>query len=191
MTPEGSITRCLSPLKQGDSAAARSLWERCFQSLVGLARQKLGDAPRRAADEEDVALSALDSFFRGAMRGQFARLDDRDDLWHLLGAITARKAIDLINHERAMKRGGGGVASRADLDQLVGSGLTPDLSTQVAEECQRKLDILGDDKLRTVALRKLEGYTNDEIAEQLRCDRRTVERKLHLIRTLWQEEAGG
>ena len=46
---------------------------------------------RRAADEEDVALSAFDSFCRGAEQGRFPQLDGRDDLWHLLVVITVRK----------------------------------------------------------------------------------------------------
>jgi DNA-directed RNA polymerase specialized sigma24 family protein len=190
MASEGSITRCIGSLKRGDPDAARILWHRYFRRLVGLARERLGAAPRRLADEEDIALSALDSVFRGARRGRFARLADRDDLWQLLGVIAARKAIDLVKHERALKRGGGGAAPGTDLDRLIGPGLSPELAAQVAEECQRRLDLLGDDKLRTVALRKLEGDTNDEIASQLGCDRRTVERKLRLIRTVWQKEPG-
>ena len=55
--------------------------------------------PRVAADEEDVALSAFDSFCRGAQRGRFPQLDDRDNLWRLLVVITSRKAVDLAQHE--------------------------------------------------------------------------------------------
>src|SRR5262249_36398416 len=63
--------------------------------------------PRRAADEEDVALSALASFCRGAEQGRFPRLEDRDDLWALLVVIAARKAVDLRQREGRQKRGGG------------------------------------------------------------------------------------
>lgn len=62
---------------------------------------------------------------------------------------------------------------------------------QVAEQCQRLLDGLGDETLRTVALRKMEGYSNDEIAAQLECAPRTVTRKLRRIRVLWNQEASG
>jgi hypothetical protein len=84
MTSAGSVTHWLQLLKAGDQAAAPPLWEGYFRRLVGLARQRLPGIPRRAADEEDVALSAFDSFCRGAERGQFPRLNDRDDLWQLL-----------------------------------------------------------------------------------------------------------
>lgn len=58
----------------------------------------------------------------------------------------------------------------------------------VVEECQRLLELLGDDTLRNVAVWKLEGLTNEEIAGQLGCKARTVQRKLRTIRTLWAPE---
>src|SRR5215471_7618917 len=95
MSSEGSITHWLDLLKAGDRAAARPLWQRYFRLLVARARAALGSAPRRAADEEDVALSAFHSFCRGAEHGRFPRLDHRDDLWHILLMLTARKAAHL------------------------------------------------------------------------------------------------
>jgi hypothetical protein len=71
------------------------------------------------ADEEDVALSAFDSFCRGAEKGRFPRLQDCDDLWQLLFMITTRKAADLVEHERRQKRGGGLVLDEA---MLAGTG---------------------------------------------------------------------
>ena len=59
-----------------------------------------------------------------------------------------------------------------------------------ANECRRLLEVLGDAGLRAVALWKMEGYTNAEIADKLGCTRRTVERKLRVIRAIWAEEGG-
>src|SRR5262245_64764290 len=84
MSPDGSVTRWLDLLQAGKSEAVQALWERYFHRLVGLARKKLQDAPRRAADEEDVALSAFDSFCRHAEEGRFPQLADRDSLWRIL-----------------------------------------------------------------------------------------------------------
>jgi hypothetical protein len=117
MTSAGSVTHWLDQLGGGNAAAAQPLWERYFDRLVRLAGQQLRGTPRRAADEEDVALSAFDSFCRGAARGQFPQLQDRTNLWGLLVLITARKAVNLAKHERRQKRadpgicrpGGGGV----------------------------------------------------------------------------------
>src|SRR5207249_6675395 len=63
---DSSVSAWIDRLKDGDPAAAQPLWERYFGRLVGLARDRLRGAARRAADEEDVALSAFDSFCRGA-----------------------------------------------------------------------------------------------------------------------------
>src|SRR5579883_1417686 len=106
MTPEGSVTRWLGQLKAGDPQAAQQLWERYFQRLVGLARKKLHGAKRQVADEEDVALSAFDTFCRGAEQGRFPRLEDRDNLWNILVLLTARKARHLVRDEGRHKRGG-------------------------------------------------------------------------------------
>src|SRR5215204_5681097 len=115
MRVDASVTQWIDRLKAGEPDAAQKLWERYFRRLVGLARKKLRATPRRAADEEDVVLSAFDSFCRGAAQGRFAQLHDRFDLWQLLVLLTARKASDLAQHERRQKRGGGAVLDEAAL----------------------------------------------------------------------------
>jgi DNA-directed RNA polymerase specialized sigma24 family protein len=198
MASQNSVTHWIGLLQGGDAMAAQPLWERYFQRLVGLARKKLQGASRRAADEEDVALSAFDSFCRNARNGRFPRLADRDDLWRLLVVITARKASHLVRDESRQKRGGGrragdGAGSGTEsggLEQVLGREPSPQFAAQVVEEYHRLLAGLGDPQLEAVAVAKMEGYTNDEIAVRLECAPRTVERKLQLIRTLWERETG-
>jgi hypothetical protein len=90
----GSVTIRVDALRAGDQEAARQLWQRYFQSLVRLGRSRLQAQARAAADEEDVALSAFDTFCDGMSQGRFPDLADRDDLWRLLVTIAARKASD-------------------------------------------------------------------------------------------------
>ena len=52
------------------------------------------------------------------------------------------------------------------------------------------MGLLPEDSLRLVARRKLEGYTNAEVAAELGCVEATVERKLQRIRGLWAREGG-
>lgn len=66
--------------------------------------------------------------------------------------------------------------------------LTAEQSTLLKEECERLLDVLGNDEFRKVALLKVEGYTNNEIANALQCTRRTVQRRLEFIRTVWSRD---
>jgi DNA-directed RNA polymerase specialized sigma24 family protein len=198
----GSVTHWLGDLQHGNvGEATQRLWGRYFDKLARLARAKLPAAPRGSADEEDVALSALQSFFEGAVAGQFERLDDRDDLWRLLVTITARKALNQRRREHQLKRGGGRVVGEDQLDrgdpnghralaEILGKEPTPEFAALIAEECRSRLDGLRDDTLRQVALMRMEGYTNAEIAARTRGSLRSVERKLELIRKRWQAEDG-
>jgi len=191
MASEGSVTRWLDPLREGDQAAVRQLWDRYFPRLVGLARQRLrAAAPPRAADEEDVALSAFDSFCRAAEAGRFPNLHDRDSLWRLLVAVTANKAANLLRDEGRQKRGGGATvaADGPTLEQFLGREPTPEFAAQVAEECRRLLALLGDRELESVAVWKMEGFTVEEIADRLGYAPRSVKRKLQLIRDRWSRE---
>src|SRR5258707_146165 len=113
MSSSGSVTHWISQLKAGDPVAAQKLWERYFQRLVGLGRKKLRGARRRVADEEDVALSVFEGLCRGAAAERFPQLCERNNLWGLLVVLTARKAINLVKHERRQKRGGGKVGGES------------------------------------------------------------------------------
>jgi DNA-directed RNA polymerase specialized sigma24 family protein len=193
---EGSITSCLRSLERGDPQAAQAIWDRYFQRLVSLARTRLQSVHLRVADEEDVVLNVLDSFFRRAKSGQFPRLEDRDDLWKVLFVLTVRKAINLVRHERRPSRGGGRLTVLSelkdlDVEEIIGDVPTPELAAQMADECHRLLGRLGNATLRQVALWKMEGYTNVEIAGKLGCVTHTVERKLRSIREIWSKDWGG
>jgi DNA-directed RNA polymerase specialized sigma24 family protein len=197
VSPEGSVTRFLAQLQEGDPAAVQPLWERYFPRLVALARLKLRNTPRQAADEEDVALSAFDSFCRNAEQGRFPRLLDRDSLWQLLVVITIRKAAHLLRDQARQKRGGGialvsGGPGDPDegpvLEQVLSKEPSPEMAAQMAEECQRLLRVLGDHILETVAVARMEGCSVEEIATRLDCAPRSVKRKLQLIRKLWEKE---
>src|SRR3954453_3668082 len=97
---DGSITRILRNFKEGDPLAVDALWQLYFARLVALARRRLQNQRRLiAADEEDAALSAFKSFHRRARRGDFPKLDDRNDLWLQLVTLTRQKVVDLQRRE--------------------------------------------------------------------------------------------
>jgi DNA-directed RNA polymerase specialized sigma24 family protein len=195
MPAPDDVTLWIDRLKAGDRASVQPLWQRYFQQMVRLARQRLRAAPRLPADEEDVALSAFDSFCRGAEAGRFPRLTDRDSLWSHLFYYTVRKASHLIRSQCRQKRGGGKTREGASPDvegepgllQVLSQGPSPELAALAAEQCRLLLERLPAAELRCVAQWKLEGYSNDEIASKLGCVRRSVERMLQLIRSLWKE----
>lgn len=185
----------------GDLVAAQQLFQRVFERLVRLAKQKLTPRACRAADEEDVALSAFDSFLRGANEGRFPKLNDRHDLWKVLVTIVIRKAHSQNKREGRLKRGGGDVRGESvfvgqlhdgaavGIEQFAVDNATPEMAALLHEELEARLGQLADPQLRELALLKLEGYTNEEIATKLDCSLRTIERKLERIRDKWAKPA--
>ena len=195
---DGSVTRWIGDLQAGGDSAAQHLWERYFHRLVHLARARLRTARRSGAieDEEDAALSAFDSFCRGAAAGRLPRLAARDDLWRLLVVITVRKVLAQLQRQGARKRGGGrllgesaliGVAAAegCGLDRLGAREPTPEMAAVVVDEYRRLRDGLRTEALRQVLDLRLEGYTRAEIARRLGCAERAVKRKLEIIREAW------
>ncbi len=202
MDSHDSVTTLLQKLKNGDHpSVAQQLWQRYFERLAWRAKQHLQDRFRRVRDEEDIALSALDSFLRGVSNHRFAKLDDRDDLWQVLVMLAERKAIDEIRREKSAKRGGGKVRGDSvflncgdpddpvNMDHLQGPEPPPELAAAFAETCEDMLAQLEDPELVQVALCRLEGYSNEEIAQKLGRVTRSVERKLQTIRKIWDKSA--
>ena len=201
MPDPGSISRWIDDLRAGRDDAADALWRPYYERLVGLARRKLGDVPKRVADEEDVVISAFQSFCAGAAAGRFPKLSDRDDLWQVLVMLTVRKAINQRKRETAQKRGVGrvrgesafldpsaeGEGEREGIAQVVDSLPSPDMLAELIDELERLFDRLDDDQ-RQLALWRLESYSNREIAQRLERTIRWVERKFRLIRHAWMQE---
>jgi DNA-directed RNA polymerase specialized sigma24 family protein len=192
----GSVTFWLARLQHGDRQAVTPLWERFFDRLVGYARGRMGRTPRAAADEEDAATNALYSFFRRAEQGQFPELAGRDDLWRLLVTITARKVANQIEHEccerrdvRRRQEPEPDADAESPLERVLSREPDPAFLAGMADQCRHLLDALGDEQLRDLALLKLEGHTNQAIADRLDVALSTVERRLALIRERWAAEA--
>ena len=201
MDSEGSITLLIARVvEDGDEQAAQQIVDRYFNALMRVAKKKLGGAPRAVEDEEDVVISALDSFIQRAHKQAFPQLKDRYNLWPLLLKITERKAINQRKRQLAMKRGGGKVLDERALGRPHAEGEpgalidipspdpTPQSYAEFKEQCRNLFDSLENDLLRMVASLKLEGHSNAEIAQQLGVVERTVQRKLKLIRDQWKQK---
>ena len=151
-----------------------------------------------AVDEEDVVQSAFHSFFQGLARGRFPNLRDRNRLWALLRVITSLKVLELRQRENRQKRGGGesvldalfgNEPGTAGILQVPGAGPTPEQEAAEVEAVARLLALLPKGELRRVAVAKLQGLTNKEIAAELACPEATVERRLKMIRAWWKKAA--
>ena len=195
-----SITRLFEELKAGNHKAAEELWAIYFNRLVAVARMRLGQAPKRVADEEDIALSVFNDLCVGAARGNFAEHVRRDDLWRLLLHLTNHKMVNYVRRETRLKRGGGEVRGESvflnpathsaarGLDQVVCHEPTPEMLVALEEQNRHLLALLPDNTFRQIAVSRLQGDSNEEIASQLQLSVRSVERKLNRIRECWQRE---
>ncbi|TWT93957.1 ECF-type sigma factor [Stieleria varia] len=193
------LAQLLADVRQGDNDAITELWESYFQRLVRLAANRLPANLRRSGDEEDIALSAFNSFIAGIQGDRFPDLSGPDNLWGLLITLTGRKVHAHLRHETRQKRGGGNVRGESvfidpsgndrggGIGGIVGESATPDLHAELAEACDELLDQLPDEQLRQIAILRMDGFLVDEIAEMLVLSKRAVERRLQLIRKTWAE----
>jgi DNA-directed RNA polymerase specialized sigma24 family protein len=191
MPSEGSITQCLRDLGNGErrDEAAGDLWQRFFGELTRHALRKLQamHTARGVADEEDVAERAFTKVCRGIESGQL-RPENRVDLRKLLLSATAREAINQFHRQR---RDSDPQTDESALRQVPAREMTPELLALAEEASRQLLDSLGEELLRQIALWKLIGHTNDEIARKLRCSRAKVGRKLARICETWAEFVPG
>lgn len=192
-----AVTCWIGGLQRGCADAQRRIFDRYFGSATRLADRKLGATRRREADEEDVALSAMHSFFRGVEGDRFGRLASRDDLWALIAVITARKAIGQTRRLMARKRGVARERGESVFDGgaegLAGAAAGTGDHEQEADARDLGrwlLEQLPDATLRSIAVLRLEGLSTEEIAAAMDVVPRTVERKLARIRDLWIAAGG-
>ncbi len=200
MEPDASVTRLIHLLRAEDRAvrdmAASLIWQRYFRDLLDLARKNLNKRVRRRTDEEDVLQSMFQSFCARQGRGEFD-LADRDELWRLLVTITLRKARNAARDHHRDRRDIAREQTQsaaADDDQscpgwalelMDASAPSPAEAAVLSEALERRLASRADPELRQIALRRLEGFTNREIADQLDCTERSIDRKLERIRSKW------
>ncbi|GIW97266.1 MAG: DNA-directed RNA polymerase sigma-70 factor [Pirellulaceae bacterium] len=192
MSDPNRVSHWIEEAKRGDSLAAHKIWEHYFDRLVRSVRQRLLGQNRGVSDEEDIVLSVFESFYEAARQGRFPNLSNRDDLWRLLLRMAARKIIDKRRHDHRARRGGDDAPMSLDAPdnvfEIIGREPNPEMVLMVEETLNRLFDVLGGGNLRDLAVAKLEGHSNRELAARFDCSERTIERRLHLIREKIQQE---
>jgi len=195
-TQDDPVSIWIEQLAASDQAAASRLWEHFCLRLMGYARGRLNPKTRRVYDEEDAAISAFRSLCKGIEAQKFPDVGDRGNLWALLVVITSRKILNRHRHENQACRDTSRTISDSVLQTDHSSELSvlstlpsrepsPKFAAEVAEMSESLYSILPEPDLRQLVTLKLEGYTNEEAADQLKVTRRTVQRKLERIRRIW------
>ena len=189
MHHDGSITQWLQQLPSGDEVALARLHERIWPLLVARAARRLGPAPGRMVDEEDIAQSAFWDFYQAVQRGAAPRLDSRENLLALLTTMISHKAINHAKHHATQKQGGGKLEQGSVAEWLEQSAEhDPAAEIAMADAYDHFLAALPD-QIRPFAELYLAGFTHEEIGERLGCVARTSERKVALAIERWREVA--
>jgi DNA-directed RNA polymerase specialized sigma24 family protein len=193
----GSVTNALHELHSPsqNEEAVRFLWERYFNRLCGFIEGQLYSRHKRINSADEVASDAFLALLDGVKQSRFHSVRNRDELWQMLTLIGARRSTNIrIKHNR-QKVGGGKVQGESafgsrgigDLADFIQRDLSPDDYVELQEMIEDLLSQLPDSQVREVALLRMSGYSNSEIAEKIGRVERTVELKLKLIRTIWSQ----
>lgn len=186
-----SVTGWIDLLAGGNQRAAEQLWGHISVRLQEFARQRLDSQIRRRYDEHDAANSAFHSLCRGLTDGRLVA-ENRDALWGLLAVITSRKISAQRRYQNRQKRGGGVLSGEskfgeAGIGAVSDNQQSPDMLAEISESCTQLLDAIPDESMKQIVLLKFHGATNAEVASEMKCTQRTIERKLERIRRIWVE----
>ncbi len=184
----GSVSHWIAQAKTGDEIALARLHQRYWPALVGLARQRLHGSPI-PSDEEDVAQQAFWGFYEAVKCQRVPNLENRHQFLALLSHIVFCKACNQINHELTARKGGGRVQQLLPIAALVDDAAYSPLQEAILKDCYQRYVGAMPENLRPYAELFLQGYTRQEIAEQMNCADRTVDRKISLVKEYWRSIA--
>jgi RNA polymerase sigma-70 factor (ECF subfamily) len=180
---EGPPAELLARWRSGDQQAAAELFQRYAERLVRLARSRLPANLNRRLDAEDVVQSVYRSFFMEARDGHYD-LERGSDLWRLLVTITLHKLYNQIKRNSNGKRGVSREEGVADFDYTYFTSQEPSPAdaAELTDALKQIMAGLEAPQRRMLELR-LQGYSVDEIAEDVGCSQRSVLRNLQQIKS--------
>lgn len=197
MSQNHSVTLMIRGLRgteaERDPAAAK-IFDLYASKLLMLAHQRMSARVRQRVDAEDVVQDAYATFCRRFGKGEYT-VNNRDDLLLLLAKITKNKATSAARKHTTDK---GDVHREQQQARSPDAGLqpldmSPDRTCASPEEAQIFLDELEcrlkvlEPALQKIVNLKIEGLSNEEVAEKIGRSTRAVQRKLELIHAIWRE----
>jgi RNA polymerase sigma-70 factor, ECF subfamily len=189
--PSSDNAELVQRLREGSATAAREVFDRYVEQLLGLAKRRIGVRMNSRVDPEDVVQSVFRTFFARMKNDQF-QVAAEDDLFKLLVRITVHKALRQIAHHKAGKRdpsleAGQGSNPHELLMQAVGTEPTPEAVVTFMDYLEHFLRHLPEQDRQILEMR-LQGFSTEEIAEKLGTYDRKIRRVLERIRALAVEE---
>jgi DNA-directed RNA polymerase specialized sigma24 family protein len=192
-----SVTALIGNLCAGSPGAFRQIFDLFFRAHVARLERRIGGACPDLESPEDVALSVFHRLWEvvAAKSPLAAGLSDRRGLLRILSVLTKQKMREVHRFEHRQRRDSqrtrreADVPSRDDTCSAVRDAVAPG---RPADWDVAFLDLLThllgqlSERQQAVALRKLDGLSSLEIAAELRCSERTIERQLSEIRDRWR-----
>ena len=196
MSPKSSFQDLLSQLQAGDEVAAAKIYQRYARLLIGMARGHLDTLIRQKVDAEDVVQSVYRSFFHRFGLGEY-ELENWQSLWGLLISITLRKCGRQIEYFHAQKRdvrreNTYAINSKDSMVQWQAIAREPTSEeAAILTETMEQMLSLFEPRQRDIISLSLQGYTQQEISEQIGCSERTIQRLLNTARQKMKTEGLG
>jgi RNA polymerase sigma-70 factor, ECF subfamily len=175
---ESTDQSLLARFRLGSDDAATRLYFRYARQLRSLAQARLGTGLATRVDADDVVQSVFRTFFRRARLGQFV-VPQGSDLWKLFLVIALNKIRTQATHHRAAKRD---VRKTPQFEQQPDVGGPADDSHVVLRMVIDELLGQLPTPQRTVIELRIAGHEVDQIAQQVGCSLRSVERWLQKFR---------
>ncbi len=192
----GRSTDRSANLERNEAAALAVVdWEQLRRhagDLVKLAETRLDGHVRRKEDAEDVVQSAFKSFWRLHEAGRIDTTGNRD-LLGLLVVITRRKCLKRMRDYRRSKRDIRRETARLqhlEADQMPVQVHTPPDQAAMFVELMEDVCQGLDARERQILALAVDGFTQVEIAAQVKLSERTVRRVLQRVKlrlTKWRE----
>ena len=185
---EDLVARC----RNGDQSAAKHLFNRYVERLLMLARRRISQRLASRVDAEDIVQSVFRTFFHRLQNDRF-QFEDQDDLFKLLVRITVHKTLRQIAFHKAAKRDPAQEAHQGDngqelLAQVLDEEPSPQAIVTFMDQLEHFLGQLRPDDRNILELR-LQGFSSEEIAQQVGIYDRKVRRVLERVRAVAENES--
>jgi RNA polymerase sigma-70 factor (ECF subfamily) len=180
--------------RNGDEDAARQIVDRYIDRLLMVARRRISQRLASRVDAEDIVQSVFRTFFNRLKEGQFV-FNDQDDLCKLLMRITLHKTLRRVAFHKAAKRDPAqeteqGEHHRERLLSILDEEPTPEAKVAFMDQLEHFLGQLRPEE-RLILEMRLQGFTNEEIAQKLGVYDRKIRRVIEHVRAIAEKEGLG
>ncbi|MEP7044732.1 MAG: ECF-type sigma factor [Dokdonella sp.] len=182
MSAPEHLTDLLNAAQSGDTDAARAAYELVYDELKRWAGQSLRRAPGATLSATALVHEVYVRFSDRALRP----LRDRGHFFALAARAMRQIVIEHARRRRALKRGGGHVAT--DLDSAINLHETDFARALEIDTALRALEQRDSDLAALVEMHFFAGLTFDEIAAATQRHERTVRRDWEFARAFLRQE---